>query len=220
MVRIISFLCIVLISLILKSCDGAPPCTRVCFYLDLNDKGCKVSIYEANTSIMRLDMFTLEHGNGQEPSKYTYRKSAQGTPIAGIEKRVKGEEINYGFWTKNSFHDLSYWGIFYKKWNRRATEQEIAEMTDQNARDWFNDSFKSGGALNVDPVNISTYERNIGKICTDLFTSNLGYYVGNITFSDGTICNIERNGMDLSQAGSDCPASIGAKIKKPCTKCN
>lgn len=136
-----------------------------------------------------------------------------------FERRIKGTEINYGFWSANSNHDFSYAELWKKKWGYYPDLHELNGMTDQNALDWFREIFNCNCISNEDPINVSTYKRYSGTLCTDYPTGNVGYNEGNITFSDGTICELETNGDNLGADG-DCPRSIPMKVKKPCSKCN
>lgn len=212
--KIIVFLCSLLLILILNSCSvGTPSCSRVCYMVDMDNPNCRISSYDANSAVLKITSYYLQNGN------YHVNRVTQGVSSLTFERRIKGTEINYGWWSENSKRDLSYTELFEKKWGRYPEPHELNSMTDEDAINWFKTVYNCNCITNEDPIDISTYKRWRGSLCADYPLGNVGYNEGSITFNDGTICQLETNGDNLGVDG-DCPRSIPMKVKKPCSKCN
>jgi|GEM_PF-3265775 len=146
------------------------------------------------------------------------------------ENYIEGYEINWGFWSSNSYRRYSYKEMFEWKYQRPWTPAD-GPITDQQARDWFNerhrvwyDPFWGPGYFEY-PVDVRTFNAPLSSVCFSAINAPVGQsrhsFTGEIHFPNGVRCRIDPSPTEYRESfGSDgSPHKKKLKIKKPCPGC-
>ena len=201
-----------------ESCPGADISNAV---LHLKQVGYDVTYYNLQTaeySEVPLSGFQRQEIN--HSSKYIFG-TASGE-LAGFQNYIEGYEINYGFWSKDSFRRYTWAEMFEWKNGRTPTPQELASLTCEQVGKWFKERHTVKRSLLPDdpPHDVICTVAPIKKYCFDI---NYEEYIlsGKIEFPDGSKCELEEvNLLREDFSGSDNPNQQLMKIKQPCAACN
>ena len=127
----------------------------------------------------------------------TWLGDRSGNAFDGDSRRVMGEEINFGWWSRNSQRDDSFDDLFQWKYGRRPTRTESDTITDGTAKKWFTEKYTSKSWVGTfPPVNVNTYIKTEGiKYCwpVDARYVQSGSYLtcgGKIRFPNGKECDL------------------------------
>jgi hypothetical protein len=198
----------------LSYCDCE--CT-ICFYIDNED--CNISESELANANMRVIVYQWavdEYGPIPVPIA-----DLTGPTSYETVRKVSGYEINYGFWSKDSYREYTWEEMFEWKYGRPPTQQESANITEQQVKDWFIErhTVERWWPLPDDPPrDVRTFEKPKWKTCTTWYDNCQYMFSGYIYFSDGTKCELETKDMWLRNG--DCPAYIPMKVDPNCHKCS
>jgi len=200
--------------ILLSYCDCN--CT-ICFYIDT--KSCDLSEQDLNGATLNVEVY---HWITDEFGPIPVLDAViSGPPVPGTIKKVSGYEINYGFWSKDSYREYTWEEMFKWKYGHYPeTPAELALLTEQNVKNWFIErhTVERPWPLSDDPPrDVRTFEKPLFKLCTQLYDNCHYIFMGNIKFSDGTKCELEP--MELFLRAGGCPAYIAMKVKKGCSKC-
>lgn len=188
------------------------------------------------------------YGDGIPPDEYVFHRirnnedvtsnilaSASPKEAVSMKNRyVQGYEINYGFWSKDSFRRYSFEEIFEWKYGRKPTETELFAMTEQQAIQWFNERhyvdrpwYLGGGDP---PRDVKVINPPIKQFCFDLNQGSThrsieytGQFLleGSIQFLDGTKCKLKPKKINkYNYDASDSPHHIKMSISEECSICN
>jgi hypothetical protein len=118
-----------------------PQPAKVCFSIDLTD--CQSAQNNAVLKIGKISREILTSPNGTKYTKETITETKSETVFNTTEKYVTGWRIvclGSGYDVQCSWRDL-----FYHQHGRYPNNTELANMTTQNAIDWFRDKYKDSG---------------------------------------------------------------------------
>lgn len=129
---------------------------------------------------------------------------------------VQGYEVNYGFWSKNSFHRHSYKEMFEIKYGREPTPEELASITCEDAKKWFIDEYTQEYWFSIEkPKDVKCVSPPYKKYCISMFYDQYDYS-GYVEFSNGIQCKIKPFTIYKDSFDQD---EYLVKIKKPCSAC-
>jgi len=213
----VSFFLLIFVSLLM----GQSGCTcNICFYLDFEDIDCRLTANDYNSTTIDVDVFEwVDAPGGPMPS---YLGTQSGNPFVLEDRRVSGYEINFGFWSKDAYREYTYEELYEWKHGVPPTPAQAAAITDQQAKDWFDERhtvkrpWYLGG--NDKPRDVRTFERRSANVCTTLEKGVDYLFAGEAKWPDGTKCKLVMKEQYFGD--KDCPAFIPMKIEKPCNKCN
>lgn len=152
---------------------------------------------------------------GVNPTRILF--SASGDEVDG-PNRIHGWEINYGFWSRDSYRCYTYAEMFKWKYNREPTQAELDALTCEQVTAWFKKrhTVKRPWPLSDDPPNhVKCYQDKYKKYCVKL-NSDAYRYTGHISFRDGTSCKII--GFQIVKEDCDYSEKI-IELEKPCAGC-
>jgi hypothetical protein len=138
---------------------------------------------------------------------------------------VEGYEINFGFWSKDSYR---YYSVidYLKEQGRPITQEEIASVSEIELRNWFNNKHKVkrpwylGGDDWPRDVHVGEKIERKGP-CMTLPVNHLFDINGYVIFANGMSCSIEPINMyDPYTDASISDSKIVLKVKQPCSACN
>jgi len=153
--------------------------------------------------------------------------SKQCTPAKySTKKTVSGVEIDYGFWTRNIFHDDSYADLWaWDHGGNQPSPTDLASITDAQAIAWFNAEYMDYAMFSTyPPTEVQTnVEQSGGKLCFSTYSAPCGdpsttMYSGIVTWPDGSTCTIED--VHYPEIGTDngC-VTVPIRISIPCSHC-
>lgn len=241
-------LCIIAIGFGSSACDDP---SQICFEIDGAD--CPGAISSgAALALQYTSYMTQYQGVHWEPGnplhgQYRYssfpfpggipvevvQHSERGFGTAGgnaTESYVEGWEINYGWWSRDSYRRYSYRELFEWK-NERPWTPADGPITDQQARDWFNERHRVwrepiiGSNYWDYPRDVRTFNAPLSSICFNAQNAPSGQsrhsFNGEIHFPNGVRCAIDPNPTEFRESfGSDgSPHKKKLKIRKPCAGC-
>lgn len=147
------------------------------------------------------------------------------------EQYIEGYEINYGFWSKDSYRRYSFKELFEWKFKRPWTPAD-GVITSEQARQWFIERHRVlrnpviGSSYYDDPRDVKTFSAPLEKVCFQVANPPSGVFSrhsfsGEIHFPNGVRCRIDPYPTDFRESfGSDgSPHVKKLKIKKPCIGC-
>lgn len=214
------------------SCDDTPP-TTICHEIDGADcpgaisSGAILSLtyshYETQYTGMLNGVWHVSPSpfSGGIPSEVKKTHDRVVGTAGGVvtDKYIDGYEINWGAWSRDSYRRYSFKEIFAWKHGREWTPSD-GEITDQQARDWFNERHTVERLLDDDPprdVNIHTVPMK--TICTEVNQNSKKHaFDGEIHFPNGARCQLDPNPTVYEESiGSSGTRKL--KIRKPCAGC-
>lgn len=144
------------------------------------------------------------------------------------EDFIEGYEINYGFWSADSYRRYSYRELFEWKYKRPWVPSD-GTITDAQAREWFTERHRVKRTLPSEswdnPRDIRTFKAPLGSVCFTV-TNGSGMFArhefsGEIHFANGIRCRIEPNPTVFRESfGTDgSPHKKKLRIEKPCAGC-
>lgn len=141
--------------------------------------------------------------------------------VAYGENYVNGWEVNYGFWSKNSYRQYTWGEMFQWKYGRPPTAAELAALTCEQVKRWFIErhTVHRGWPFSDDPplkVNcgVSMYK----KYCMDL-TEEYYEFSGYVQFPNGIKCEVSNYMTGRTDYSHRQNNTFKLKIVKPCAAC-
>jgi len=148
------------------------------------------------------------------------------------ENYIEGYEINYGFWSKDSYRRYSYKEMFKWKYGRDWVPED-GPISDEQVRQWFIERHRVwrnpliGSSYWENPRDIRTYQAPLKNVCFevpnppagDLFSKHS--FSGEIHFPNGIRCQIDPNPTEYRESfgSKGSPHKKKLQIKKPCAGC-
>lgn len=180
----------------------------------LNPMNGNISPYQTGSNYVRIETWSTKMSNA------IYAVVENNTIK---NKYVEGYEINYGFWSKDSYRKYTYEEMFEWKYGRKPTPTELANITCNQVKSWFNErhTVERGWPLSDDPPrDVKCKEQPYTKYCTTI-GGNETRVDGEVEFPDGTRCKIKD--IDLERADynpCDNPHNVEIELEDNCNKCN
>jgi hypothetical protein len=198
-----------------------PPTPKnICFVVDS-----KCPIGTLHLTILKFK--TMQDINGLPLFKLIGSPAYLSGQVTNVSKGlwVEGYQINFGFWSKDSYRTYSAYDYLKDKLKREPTQAEINAVTEQELKDWFNNKLKIkrpwylGGGTDW-PRDVNVWEQFERKgPCTLLETGYVYDVEGWVEFPSGVVCNIvkiEKKNLASSADGTQ----VVLKIKQPCAGCS
>lgn len=145
--------------------------------------------------------------------------------IPRSERRVWGDHVNYGFWSKNAYRTYTYGEMFEWKYGRKPNPAEEAAITDAQAEQWFKERERNNTGFPLyitdDPVNVGHGIVNSGKACFG-FAHPLNFpyeFEGTISFPNNSECKLDFTGWGKDLDPNNNPKTFRPKIVQPCAGC-
>lgn len=229
--------------LVFGNACGDPP-AEVCIIVDPFD--CPGASSQTNLHLTHKTVETRYAGNYWDPGLNQWRWRDENYPFPGgipyeavkekervvssasnnettIIRYVEGYEINYGFWSKDSYRIYTWEEMFEWKYGRKPTQQEADQITEQQVRDWFNERHtvnRSWPLPDDPPRDVRVITPPIKRYCFNP-GSDVHEFDGYIRFANGTTCEISPNPTKIDEKfdASNNPNIRYVKIKKPCAGC-
>lgn len=216
----IPLLCTLFLSCIglslLDGCDGGPPPSEVCFIVE--DPGCQF----LGTATLTLNVDTIDVAGRK---RRWFSKTGQAIPRT--IRKISGDEVFYGFWSRNGHRDHTYAEMFEWKHHRKPTPAEEAAITDDDARSWFDEHYTTSNLFGTEhPQNVQVYTETVGRVCHSYTRGNEGNIYtfvelnGFITFNNGTRCELDFGNWDKDVDPGKNPNIRKARVKRPCPYCS
>ncbi|MCX7735505.1 MAG: hypothetical protein N2319_02215 [Candidatus Kapabacteria bacterium] len=234
------FLSILLFSIISYLLFNNNCCDPPVVCLEINPLSCPNA--NLNNSLLKLDeqritrMWMNIYGNIQNFQDadhyipYDFKSSnvnhiisaGYGETAVNPSKYVEGYEINYGFWSKDSYRCYTWAEMFKWKYGRDPTPSELENLTCEMVKQWFIErhTVRRSWPLQDDPPrDVNCIQPPIKKYCVTL--NDFKYeYQGWITFANGKQCKLQSFSL-LKSAYDGCanPHYYKINIEKPCSEC-
>lgn len=239
MKRLFSFSLFIIISyLLLKSNSCSTPNPNICIQVD--PESCPgadlttsvIHLKQNKYAIRYLNPITGQYQDWQDINYWkeeklisnpTYPIGTANAQNSGFQNYIDGYEINYGWWSKDSFRKYSWAEMFKWKFKREPTLEELNNLTCEQVKTWFIErhTIKRSWPLSDDPPrNVKCTTAPITKYCLTLGSGGV-LLNGKIEFPDGSVCTLEELDLEKSKfSGNNNPNEQLMRIKKPCAKCN
>ncbi len=137
---------------------------------------------------------------------------------AGSQNYISGYEINYGFWSKDSFREYTWEEMFEWKYHRKPTQEELSNLTCDEVKQWFKERHTVHRWFYDDePRDVQCKTVPFTKYCITL-NRDITEINGHVVFPDGTKCEIENKTLKRDSYSGNSNTFL-VKIKKVCSAC-
>lgn len=226
---------VIFLGVILSSFSPAPTPPQGCIQID--PASCKGDFSNA---VLNLDIYKGEiwyyyyDGNNYHWSKNppgygqmsifsppTQKTLNMGTGGSSGDNTVSGYEINYGFWSRDSYREYTWREMFIWKNHREPTPQELANLTCEQVKQWFNERHtvnRPWPIPNDPPRNVNCNYVSFKPYCMDL-TSEIYQFSGFVQFPNGIKCKVKNYSILRTEYSRQQNNTFKLKIVKPCAAC-
>ncbi|HVZ39899.1 MAG TPA: hypothetical protein VHI13_11525, partial [Candidatus Kapabacteria bacterium] len=194
---------------------GGPPPTQICFVVEDQCAGL------AGASI-RIEEWVKQNDGG-----FTQDRVSTGAATQMPRRYIEGDEVNFGFWSKNGHRKHTYAEMFQIKYGRVPTPTEEAAITDEQVRQWFDEKYTTSNIFTTEhPQNVRTFTDSPALACYEYTRGaegNIYSFVelrGTITFPNGMQCKLDLKDWDKDAGPSTNPNVRKAVVRRPCSACN
>jgi hypothetical protein len=134
---------------------------------------------------------------------------------------VHGYEINFGFWSKDSYREYTWAEMFEWKYKRPPTPEELATLTCEQIKAWFKERHtvhRSWPLPDSPPRDVGCATKVYLKYCMEL-TAEFHKFEGYVQFPNGTMCKIQEYAILRREYSRERNNTFKLKIVKPCSAC-
>ncbi|HVZ39796.1 MAG TPA: hypothetical protein VHI13_11000 [Candidatus Kapabacteria bacterium] len=139
---------------------------------------------------------------------------------------IEGDEVNFGFWSKNGHRKHTYAEMFQIKYGRVPTPTEEAAITDEQVRQWFDEKYTTSNIFTTEhPQNVRTFTDSPALACYEYTRGAEGNIYaftkldGWVTFPNGARCHLDLGDWDKDAGPGTNPNVRKAKVSRPCSGC-
>lgn len=193
---------------------SAPDPTQICFVVDDNCSNLQ------GASITVTEMVINDDGTK------TPDRVSMGAAMQITRRAIEGDEVNFGFWSKNAHRKNTYAEMYQWKYGVVPTPAQEAAITDAQARQWFNERYTTSNLFTTEPpINVHALVDSPTLACYEYTRGSQGniYHfvelVGRIKFPNGTTCKIDLGNWDKNAGPGTNPNVRKAKVIRPCAAC-
>lgn len=139
--------------------------------------------------------------------------------------RIKGKEVNRGWWSKDSKRSYTLEELFLKRFGVSPTPTDIQNMLangGQLAKQYFHDLHDQPPLWPFDHLayDIVVYQEEVEQYCGSYNKDNITEFFGTITFPNGEKCRLVNERIEKNTMFPRDPMKILMKVEKPCNSCN